>query len=67
MLYPIRRVPKLLQKQSSGTDVEVPFNVVTPGVREELVALGVSIAPPENGNSGEAYEKWLEEQRAELY
>lgn len=45
---------------------EVPFNVVTPAQREELVKLGVKIGEPTNDNAGvaarPAYEEWLKNQ-----
>ncbi len=43
---------------------EVPFNIVTPGVRDALQRLGVTITEPSKGNAGEAamdaYKQWKE-------
>lgn len=45
----------------SGVD-GIPFNTVTPSLREELVKAGVKITEPQKGNAGDAargaYEEW---------
>ena len=47
------------------TDLEIPFNTVTPELRDALVAQGVKIGAPEKGNAGQksksAYEEWKKE------
>ncbi len=59
-------VARMIAQQLDGLDIEVPFNVVTPSLREELVKLGVRIGPPEKGNAGKsaipAYEEWVKSQ-----
>ncbi len=59
-------VARMIAQQLEGLDIEVPFNVVTPSLREELVKLGVRIGPPEKGNAGKsaipAYEEWVKSQ-----
>ena len=55
--------------QLDGLDIEVPFNVVTPSLRDELVKRGVKISKPENSNAGRAslpaYKEWLESRGGE--
>lgn len=49
--------PKLLKH-----NVSVPFNTVTPGLRDELARRGVEITAPEKGSGNAcnvAYEEWL--------
>ena len=64
-VVPDEEVAKGIAEQLEGLDMEVPFNVVTPSLRDELVKLGVKIGPPEKGNAGAAaipaYEQWLED------
>lgn len=47
-----------------GVDVAIPFNTVSPALRDALVERGVKIGPPEKGNAGAAaipaYEEWLQ-------
>ena len=61
---------KAIAKQLEGTDVKVPFNVVTPGVRDELARLGVEITAPEK-NLGkdvyEAYDEWKGKQGETMF
>lgn len=49
-------------KRLEGTNIEVPFNTVSPSLRDALVAKGIKIGAPENNNAGKAslkeYEKW---------
>ena len=51
------------------TDLEIPFNTVTPELRDALVAQGVKIGAPEKGNAGQksksAYEEWKKEESLE--
>ena len=60
------KVAKMIAKLLEGLDIEVPFNVVTPSLRDELVKQGVKIGAPEKGNAGKAaipaYEEWLKSQ-----
>ncbi len=60
------KVAEMIAGQLNGLDIEVPFNVVTPSLREELVKRGVKIGEPEKGNAGDAarpaYEEWLKSQ-----
>lgn len=50
-------------KRLEGTDIEVPFNTVSPSLRDALVAKGVKIGAPENNNAGKAslpaYNEWI--------
>ena len=38
-------VAKDIAKQLEGLNIKVPFNVMTPSLRDELVKLGVKIGP----------------------
>ena len=55
-------VAKGIAEQLKGLNIKVPFNVVTPSLRDELVKLGVKIGPPEKSNAGNAarsaYKEW---------
>ncbi len=63
------KVAEGIAEQLKGLDIEVPFNVVTPSLRDELVKHGVKIGQPEKGNAGKAsipaYEEWLKSQGEE--
>ncbi|MBQ7690540.1 MAG: hypothetical protein IJT30_05010, partial [Muribaculaceae bacterium] len=54
----------LIAQQLRGTGATVPFNTVTPALRQELANRGVVISEPEKGNAGQAamqaYEQWKE-------
>lgn len=56
------KVAGLIAGQLEGLDIEIPFNVVTPTLRDALVAKGVRIGAPEKGNAGKAamkdYRRW---------
>ena len=62
-VVPDAEVAKMIAKQMKGTDLEIPFNTVTPGLRNALIKEGVKIGAPENSNAGKAsipeYERWL--------
>lgn len=44
-------VAKGIAEQLKGLNIKVPFNVVTPSLRDELVKLGVKIGPLEKSNA----------------
>lgn len=54
--------PARIAEMLEGTGIEIPFNTVTPELRDALVEQGVKIGKPERGNAGEAskaaYEEW---------
>lgn len=49
-IVPDSEVAKHIDGKVSGTGVVIPYNVVTPGVREELRKLGTQMAQSENPN-----------------
>lgn len=55
-------------KRLEGTNIEVPFNTVSPSLRDALVAKGVKIGAPENNNAGKAslpaYNEWVKTREA---
>lgn len=59
-VVPDAEVAEMIASQLEGTDIEVPYNVVTPSLRDELVKQGVKIGAPEKGmeEANEEYEKW---------
>ena len=61
-VVPDAEVAEGIAKQLDGLDIAVPFNVVTPSLREELIKRGVKIGEPEKGNAGKAsraaYDEW---------
>ena len=58
-------VAKMVAAQLKGTGLSVPFNTVTPGLRDALVKEGVKIGRPQKGNAGAAslgaYREWQKE------
>lgn len=61
-VVPDAEVADMVASQLEGSDVEIPFNVVTPSLRDELVKRGIKIGEPTKGNAGKAarteYEAW---------
>lgn len=61
-VIPVDEVADEYAKRLEGTGIEVPFNTVTPELREALVKAGVKIGAPENNNAGkaslDAYNEW---------
>ena len=61
-VIPVDEVAGEYAKRLEGTGIEVPFNTVTPELREALVKAGVKIGAPENNNAGkaslDAYNEW---------
>lgn len=55
-------------KRLEGTNIEVPFNTVSPSLRDALVAKGVKIGAPENNSAGKAslpaYNEWAKTREA---
>ena len=62
-IVPVEEVADEYAVRLAGTGIKVPFNTVPPALREALVARGVEISEPEEGNAGKAsrpsYEEWL--------
>lgn len=61
-VIPVDEVADEYAKRLEGTGIEVPFNTVTPELRDALVKAGVKIGAPENNNAGkaslDAYNEW---------
>jgi hypothetical protein len=59
---PVREVAEEYARRLDGKDIEVPFNTVSPELRDALARCGVKIGAPEGGNAGgaamKAYEAW---------
>lgn len=51
-VVPFREVAEKIAEQLAGTDIEIPYNVVQPQLREELEALGVRISEKASGSVG---------------
>ena len=64
-VVPNEEVAQRIAEMLKDTDIEIPFNTVTPELRDALVAQGVKIGAPEKGNAGKksksAYEEWKKE------
>ena len=62
-IVPVDEVADEYAVRLAGTGIKVPFNTVPPALRDALVARGVEISEPEEGNAGKAsrpsYEEWL--------
>ena len=58
----IADVAKEYARKLSGNNITVPYNTVNSSLRDALVKEGVTIAPPQAGNAGDAarpaYEEW---------
>lgn len=65
-ILPVDEVANEYAKILKGTNIEVPFNTVTPELRDALVRRGVKIGAPENNNAGRAsinaYNEWISKQ-----
>lgn len=61
-VVPDAEVADMVASQLEGSNVEIPFNVVTPSLRDELAKRGIKIGEPTKGNAGKAarteYEAW---------
>jgi ribosomal protein L21E len=59
---PVSEVAEEYARRLEGKDIEVPFNTVSPELRDALARRGVKIGAPEGGNAGsaamKAYEAW---------
>jgi hypothetical protein len=59
---PVDEVAEEYARRLEGKDIEVPFNTVSPELRDALARRGVKIGAPEGGNAGgaamKAYEAW---------
>lgn len=52
-IVPFKEVAQMIAAQLEGTDIDIPYNVVTPQVRMELRQLGVAISDTPSGSVGE--------------
>ncbi|MDD6868616.1 MAG: helicase-related protein [bacterium] len=53
-IVPFKEVAKMIAAQLEGTDIAIPYNVVTPQVRMELSRLGIAISDSPSGSVGES-------------
>ena len=53
-IVPFKEVAKMIAAQLEGTDIAIPYNVVTPQVRMELPRLGIAISDSPSGRVGES-------------
>lgn len=53
-IVPFKEVAKMIAAQLEGTDIAIPYNVVTPQVRMELPRLGIAISDSPSGSVGES-------------
>lgn len=53
-IAPFKEVAKMIAAQLEGTDIAIPYNVVTPQVRMELPRLGIAISDSPSGRVGES-------------
>ncbi|MBQ3636074.1 MAG: hypothetical protein II951_10740, partial [Bacteroidales bacterium] len=64
-VLPESEVAQAIADRLKGTGIEIPFNTVTPQLREALEKEGVKIDAPEKNNAGDAsraaYEEWKKE------
>lgn len=52
-IVPFKEVAQMIAAQLEGTDIDIPYNVVTPQVRIELQHLGIAISDTPSGSVGE--------------
>lgn len=52
-IVPFKEVAQMIATQLEGTDIDIPYNVVTPQVRMELQHLGIAISDTPSGSVGE--------------
>lgn len=52
-IVPFNEVAQMIAAQLEGTDIDIPYNVVTPQVRMELQHLGIAISDTPSGSVGE--------------
>lgn len=52
-IVPFKEVAQMIAAQLEGTDIDIPYNVVTPQVRMELQQLGIAISDTPSGSVGE--------------
>lgn len=61
-IVPNEEVAQRIAEMMKDADIEVPFNTVTPELRQALEAQGVKIGKPQKGNAGDAsmdaYNEW---------
>lgn len=61
-IVPNKEVSQRIAEMLKDTDIEVPFNTVTPELRQALEEQGVKIGKPQKGNAGDAsmsaYNEW---------
>lgn len=65
-VVPDSEVAESIAKQLEGTDLAIPWNVVTPNQLEELVKLGVPITTVQTGKQSKETVAKFQEQKAEL-
>lgn len=65
-VVPDSEVAESIAKQLKGTDLAIPWNVVTPNQLEELVKLGVPITTVQTGKQSKETVAKFQEQKAEL-
>lgn len=53
-IVPFKEVAQMIAAQLEGTDIAIPYNVVTPQVRMELPRLGIAISDSPSGSVGES-------------
>lgn len=53
-IVPFKEVAQMIAAQLEGTDIDIPYNVVTPQVRMELQHLGIAISDTPSGSFGES-------------
>ncbi len=53
-IVPFKEVAQMIAAQLEGTDIDIPYNVVTPQVRMELQHLGIAISDTPSGSVGES-------------
>lgn len=53
-IVPFKEVAQMIAAQLEGTDIAIPYNVVTPQVRMELSRLGIAISDSPSGSIGES-------------
>ena len=52
-IVPFKEVAQMIAAQLEGTDIDIPYNVVTPQVRMELQHLGIAISDTPSGSVSE--------------
>lgn len=53
-IVPFKEVAQMIAAQLEGTDIAIPYNVLTPQVRMELPRLGIAISDSPSGSVGES-------------